>query len=121
MKRIIDGVRFGAVGWVLALALTTTAMAGAHEVVVPEGTQFDGTALEARRYTVVWKPNGTPDTVDVWLRDGHRVVAKATGIVVDRDAAAAHDAVVIRSDGEGGYAIREIRFARQTRTIRIGT
>ncbi|MDX1388219.1 MAG: hypothetical protein R3344_03465 [Acidobacteriota bacterium] len=104
---------------VAVLAVASSVFAGHRTVFLSEGTTLDGTSIPKGQYDITWKKNGTPDTYDVRILDGTKVVAKTTGQLVDRGEKMEQDKVITKLDGNGGRSIEEIHFRGKSTVLVI--
>lgn len=92
---------------------------GTREVRLTAGALFDGQRFEAGVYQLSWRMNRDRDVVEVRLYQGRRMVASATGRLVEREAASAYDSVVFSRARTGHRELTEIRFAGSEAAISL--
>ena len=91
-----------------AFIVTTSAFAGHRSVFISTGTTLDGVEIPKGQYELVWKQNGAPDSYDIRVMRGSKVMAMGTAKLVDRGAPAERDKVLTKLDDKGGRTIEEI-------------
>ena len=102
------------------VALASSAFAGHRSVFISSGTTLDGEAtIQKGQYDLTWKKNGNPDSYDIRVMNGTKVVAKGTATMVDRGEKAERDAVITKPDDGGKRHIHEIRFRGKTTVLVI--
>lgn len=82
------------------LLAVSPAIAGSREVRLSQDVKLQGTVIPAGTYTLRWKDDGA-DAVELTVRSGRNVVARATGTRVGLPAASRYDALVLQL-GDGG-------------------
>ena len=96
------------------------ALAAHREVRLSHDVKLQGNVIPAGIYTLQWKDEGAPG-IEVTVRSGRNVVARATGTKVVLDKTAPQDAVVFQLDGQGGRELSRIVSAGRRDAIRFET
>ena len=104
---------------VLLLAATPAPAGTSRQLFVHEGTTLNGTELDEGFYKLTWKRNGSKLSYVVALQRGGKVVARADAHTEVRDEKQESGGVSYRTDGDGGRALSEIRFAGKRQVIVI--
>ncbi len=94
------------------------ALKGAREVQVSGGILVNGQEVPAGTYRLSWEMNGD-ERVEVRLLKGKRMLATASGRVVEAGAASTYDSLVYTRDGNGRLELSEIRFAGDRTAISL--
>ena len=103
----------------LALLLATGALAANKgSLKVQEPITVSGQQLPAGDYNVSWEGSGS--NVQVNILQGKKVVAKATGRVVDLGQSPNYDSAVVKKNADGTRSLTEIRFSGKNQAVAIG-
>jgi len=106
---------------VLALVcmLAVCAFAAEKNVTFVSPSNMNGKTIAPGDYKVSYDIKGS--TADVKLLQGKKVVATATGQVVENTKPAPYNAVVNQKNADGSNSVVEFQFANQKQTIRLTT
>ena len=92
---------------------------GTREVRLEKSAVFDGEVLPAGLYSLSWGMNRDRERVEVRLYEGRRMLASATGRLVERDAPSAYDSIAFSRARTGDRELAEIRFAGTASVIAL--
>jgi hypothetical protein len=101
----------------LALTFAVSVFAAQKSVTVYSETTLNGQKVAPGDYKLDYQISGS--TAEVKLLQSKKVVASATGQVVDRESPAAQTAVVRSQNPDGTSSIVEIQLANQKSSIRF--
>lgn len=103
----------------LTLLLASNAFAaGKNTLSLMDAATINGTTLKAGDYTVQWE--GTGPDVDVTISQGKKVIAKTQAKLVDLNAPAANNAVVVKQNGDGSRTLAGARFEGKKIALDLG-
>jgi hypothetical protein len=85
---------------------------------VQEPITVSGQQLAAGQYNVSWEGSGS--NVQVNILQGKKVVAKASGRVVDLSQSPNYDSAVVKKNADGTRSLTEIRFSGKKQALAIG-
>lgn len=103
----------------LALVLATSAFAANKgSLKVQEPITVSGQQIPAGDYKVSW--DGTGSNVEVSILQGSKVVAKASGRLVDLNQSSQYDSAVVKKNSDGTRTLAEIRFSGKKQALAIG-
>jgi hypothetical protein len=115
-QRFLGAVALAAAG----LVATSPALAGSREVRLSHDVTLQGTVIPAGTYTLKWKDDGS-DAVELTVRSGRNVVARATGARVALPVPARYDAVVLERAENGARELSRIVTAGRRDAIGFDT
>jgi hypothetical protein len=102
-----------------ALLLASTAFAGTKaNLHLQSSATVNGTQLKAGDYKLLW--DGSGPNVEVSILQGKNVITKTQAKVVDLPAAAANDAAVVKTNGDGSNALMGVRFEGKKFALELG-
>lgn len=114
LSQVVKGTILG-----LALLLATGAVAANKgSLNVQEPITVSGQQLAAGQYNVSWEGSGS--NVQVNILQGKKVVAKASGRVVDLSQSPNYDSAVVKKNADGTRSLTEIRFSGKKQALAIG-
>ncbi|PYX80127.1 MAG: hypothetical protein DMG70_24790 [Acidobacteria bacterium] len=106
----------------LALLLTVSAFAGSdnHKASMElfNAAQVNGSQLAPGQYQVQWE--GAGPNVELSIKQGKKVLAKAPARVLALNDRSSNDAVVINKNTDGSKSVSEIRFAGKKFALALG-
>jgi hypothetical protein len=101
----------------LVLTLAVSAFAAQKSITVYSDTTLNGQKVAPGDYKLDYQISGS--TAEVKLLQSKKVVATATGQVVDAESPAAQTAVIRSRNPDGSSSIVEIQLANQKSSIRF--
>jgi hypothetical protein len=106
----------------LAVLLTASAFAGSenHKASMElfNAAQVNGSQLAPGQYQVQWE--GAGPNVELSIKQGRKVLAKAPARVLTLNDKPSNDAVVINKNTDGSHSVSEIRFAGKKFALALG-
>ena len=92
--------------------------AGQRDVYFSNGTYLGGDFIPEGQYELMWKKT-RDDVYRVEVLKGRRVVAEASGRLVERGEAMEGSSVITKPNGNGTREIQEIRFRGESKVLLI--
>jgi len=101
----------------LVCLLAICAFAADKTITFSSASTMNGKVVAPGEYKISYDIKGS--TADLKLMQGKKVVATATGEVVEQKTASPYDAVVNRKNADGTNSVVEFQFAKQKQVIRL--